>query len=399
ENAAARAREAASEEKSALLADKARLEERLAKASVAEDEFRDAFAQLSREALEQNSEAFLKLANVRMDQARETAGADLEAKGKAIEALLTPVKESIQRVDQTIKDVETKRSQAHGAMWQQVQSLQLLQGELRSETSRLVDALKKPHTRGRWGEIQLKRVVEMAGMLDHCDFYEQETTEDSEGAKMRPDVVVRLPGGKSVVIDAKTPLKAFIDALEAEDGDGRTACMVAHARNVRNHMTDLGRKSYWANMKSSPEFVVMFLPGENFFSAALEQDPSLIEFGVEKKVIPATPTTLIALLKTVAYSWKQEQLAENAEKIKELGGELHERLSVFATHFGAAGRALNKAGEMYNKALASMESRLVVTARKFKDLGAGSSEEIPDPTPVEQSPRAPSLPLRDDVPA
>jgi len=249
--------------------------------------------------------------------------------------------------------------------------------------------------RGRWGEIQLRRVVEIAGMLSYCDFSEQETLHTSEG-RMRPDLIVKLPGGKNVVVDAKTPLQAYLEAIEATDDGIRNLRLVEHARQVRDHMTKLSSKAYWEQFEASPEFVVMFLPGETFFSAALEQDPGLIEQGVAWRVIPASPTTLIALLKAVAYGWNQEKLARNAHEISMLGKELHDRLRSLFGHLDAAGKGLDRAVEAYNKAIGTLESRVMVSARKFGELGAAITEEIPEIEPIETTARTLSLDWGED---
>ncbi|HEX7287735.1 MAG TPA: DNA recombination protein RmuC, partial [Candidatus Angelobacter sp.] len=278
------------------------------------------------------------------------------------------------------------RNEAYGDLKAQVRSLLTTQEKLQAETGNLVKALRTPTVRGRWGEIQLKRVVEIAGMLPYCDFVEQGTV-NTESGRIRPDLIVKLPGGKNVVVDVKTPLEAYLDAVESDDDERRRGKLVQHAAQVRTHLNQLGSKAYWEQFEASPEFVVMFLPGEMFFSAALEQEPGLIEFGVEKKVIPASPTTLIALLKAVAYGWNQEKLARNAHEISMLGKELHDRLRTFAEHVGDVGKGLDDAVESYNKAVGSLESRVLVSARRFAELGAPVTKDIPNLAGIETTTR------------
>jgi DNA recombination protein RmuC len=270
---------------------------------------------------------------------------------------------------------------------EQVQMLKETQLQLRDRTDNLVRALGTPQVRGRWGEMQLRRVVELAGMVNYCDFYEQTST-SSDSGRLRPDMLIRLPGGKTVVIDAKAPLAALLDALEAKDDATRATKLRDHARQLRDHIKALSQKSYWEQFQPAPEFVILFLPGETFFNAALEQDPALIENGVEQRVIIATPTTLIALLKAVAYGWRQEALADNAQKISALGKELYARLSTMGGHLGALGKALGSAVERYNQAIASFESRVLVSARRFEELEAtGTTAAIEEIPPVDASPR------------
>jgi len=301
--------------------------------------------------------------------------------------MVAPVRDSLNKVDAQIQQMEVARGDAYGELRAQVQSLITTQKQLQSETGNLVRALRTPNVRGRWGEIQLRRVVEIAGMLSYCDFAEQESV-TTETGRLRPDLVVKLPGGKHVVVDAKTPLDAFLDAFETTDEDARRACLAKHARQVRDHMNTLSGKKYWEQFAATPEFVVMFLPGETFFSAALEQDSGLIEHGVLNRVIPASPTTLIALLKAINYGWNQEKLARNAQQISELGKELHDRLRLLAGHIASVGIGLDRAVESYNKAVGSLESRVLVSARKFAELGASVAEDIPELEPIETTARA-----------
>src|ERR1700735_3086579 len=350
-------------------------------------DLQNAFKALAADALKDNSSSFLQMAQESLKRFQSEAKGDLDARQKAVADLVSPVRESLSKVDAQIQQMEIARGEAYGDLKAQVQSLISTQRELQSETGNLVRALRTPNVRGRWGEIQLRRVVEIAGMLPYCDFAEQETV-TTESGRLRPDLVVKLPGGKQVVVDAKTPLQAFLDAFETTDEEPRRDCLTNHARQVRDHMNTLSGKKYWEQFDPTPEFVVMFLPGETFFSAALEQDPGLIEQGVLNPVIPASPTTLIALLKAVAYGWNQEKLARNAQQISALGKELHERLRLLAGHITSVGGSLDRAVESYNKAVGSLESRVLVSARKFAELGASVAEDIPELEPIETTSRA-----------
>jgi DNA recombination protein RmuC len=351
------------------------------------DDLRNAFKAMAADALKSNNLSFLTLATASLEKFQSEARGDLDSRQKAVAELVAPVRESINKVDAQIQQMEVERGRAYSALYTQVESLKATQKDLQNETGNLVRALRTPNVRGRWGEIQLRRVVEIAGMLSYCDFAEQETIQGDNG-RLRPDLVVKLPGGKNVVVDAKTPLQAFLDAFETNDEDTRRTCLATHARQVRDHMNTLSGKKYWEQFESTPEFVVMFLPGETFFSAALEQDSGLIEHGVLSRVIPASPTTLIALLKAVAYGWNQEKLARNAQQISALGKELHERLRLLAGHITSVGSSLDRAVESYNKAVGSLESRVLVSARKFSELGASVAEDIPELEPIETTARA-----------
>jgi len=309
------------------------------------------------------------------------------ARGTLADAV-SPVRDSLTRVDAILREMEKARTGAYASLQEQVRGLVDTQSQLRAETGKLVTALRTPHVRGNWGEIQLRRVVELAGMLDHCDFTAQATVNGEDG-RLRPDLLVHLPGGRTVVVDAKTPLEAYLRAIEAPDEPTRRARLADHARQVRTHLAALGRKSYWEQFDEAPEFAVLFLPGECFFSGALEADPGLIEYGVEQNLILATPTTLIALLRAVAFGWRQESLARNAAEISALGKELYKRLSDLADHWQKMGRSLEKAVESYNAATGSLESRVLVTARKFAELKtAPLGVEIPEVETLEKTVRA-----------
>src|SRR5256885_1164013 len=354
------------------------------------EELAEKFKALSRDALKDNNQEFLNLARANLEKFQVTAKGELDQRQQAIDQLVKPLKDSLEKVDGKIGELEKSRAGAYAELREQVKSLATQQLELRNETGNLVKALRTPHIRGRWGEIQLRRVVELAGMLEYCDFTEQETVATEDG-RIRPDVIVRLPGNRTIVVDAKVPFEAFYESVTTSDEVIRVERLKEHARLVRTHIGALSRKSYWETVQPTPEFVLLFLPGENFYSAALEQDPKLIEDGINQRVIIATPTTLIALLKAISYGWQQEQRAANADEVGKLGKELYDRMRTFVNYFADIGRNLDRALESYNKGVGSLEARVLVTARKFKERGAIAGEEIETVEPVDKSARTLSL--------
>jgi DNA recombination protein RmuC len=365
-------------------------QERISSFNKATEELGERFKALSRDALKDNNQSFLQLAHATLEKFQENAKGDLEFRQKAIDQLVKPLKESLEKVDGKIGEIEKERAGAYSELRQQVKALATSQLQLQAETGNLVKALRTPHIRGRWGEIQLRRVVEMAGMLQYCDFVEQETVVTEDG-RIRPDLIVRLPGNRTIVVDAKVPFDAFYESISTTDEDIRSARLKDHARLVRVHIGALSKKSYWESVQPTPEFVLLFLPGETFYSAALENDPKLIEDGVGQNVIIATPTTLIALLKAVSYGWRQEQMAENAKEVSELGKTLYDRLRVFTNHFANIGKGIERALDSYNQGVGSFEGRVLRTARKFKERGALSGEDIEILEPIDKAIRSLSL--------
>src|SRR4051794_36260797 len=368
--------------------------ERLALMEDARTRLSDSFDSLAAKALHSNNEAFVALAKSELSQHQIKAREELDKRTTAFDSLVKPIADSLTKVDTKIEQLERQRAEANGALFTHLKNVTTQQEDLRRETANLVTALRAPHTRGRWGEMQLRRVCEMAGMIKHCDFAEQETVA-SEESRLRPDVVVKLPGDKRVVIDAKVPLAAYLDAIESRDEDSRKAHMQSHVRQMRDHVKKLSAKGYW-KYEDAPEFVVMFVD-EAMYRAAIEEEPSIIEEALEQHVLITTPTSLLALLRTVSYSWRQEKLAESAHEIAELGRELHSRLGTFAGMLSKLGRALNSSVGAFNSAVGSFDARVLVTARKLEEHGAASeTKELEAPAQIEAMPRVVEAPQLED---
>jgi DNA recombination protein RmuC len=368
--------------------------DKLALLETAKSKLQDSFKALSFEALSKNNESFLNLAKATLDKYQEGAKGDLEKRQQAIVKTVEPVGEALKVFNERVSLIEERRAATDMSLKQELERLAASQVQLTRTTGSLVQALRAPQVRGQWGEMQLRRTVEMAGMINYCDFEEQASVESDDGQRQRPDMLIRLPNERVVVVDSKVPLAAYLDALQAEEPDHQKERMAAHARHVREHIKGLSAKSYWTQFDNTPEFVVLFIPNETIFSAALEQDPQLIELGVLNQVILATPTTLIALLKAIAYGWQQEAIAREAKEIAALGKELYDRVGVVAGHLAKVGKSLGQSVEHYNKAIGSVESRLLVTARKFEALDSASAEALPEVKGVEKLPTLPTVELQ-----
>jgi len=358
----------------------------LAAAQTGPAKLAETFQALADTALRTSQQSFMESARATLETVRVEMTGDLSKRQTAVDTVVKPLAESLAKLEAQIHQLESARRQAYGSLEQQMQSMALREVELQKETAQLVTALRSPQVRGRWGEITLRRVAELAGMAEHCDFSEQETQETETG-RIRPDMIVRLPDDRTIVVDAKAPLTAYLDAVAANgDADRRTA-LLRHSQQVAKHVEQLSSKTYWAQFQPAPEFVVLFLPGDPFFAAALEHKPALVEDAARQKVLVATPTTLIAILKGVAYGWRQEKLAENAEEIRQLAAELFDRIVTLQTHFNDIGRSLGKSVDAFNRCVGSLESRVYPSLRRIRELGATTAEEPPEPERVDIRPR------------
>jgi DNA recombination protein RmuC len=350
----------------------------------------ETFQALADTALRSNQQSFLDAARSTLETVRVEMTGDLSQRQTAVEGVVKPLADSLVKLETQICELESARQRAFGGFEQQMQMMAQRELDLQKETAALVTALRTPQVRGRWGELTLRRVAELAGMAEHCDFFEQETQETDNG-HIRPDMIVKLPGERTIVVDAKAPLTAYLDAVAANSDPDRRTALLRHSQQVAKHVDQLSSKTYWAQFQPAPEFVVLFLPGDPFFSAALEHKPTLVEDAARQKILVATPTTLIAILKGVAYGWRQEKLAENAEEIRQLAAELFDRIVTLQTHFNEIGRSLGRSVDAFNRCVGSLESRLYPSLRRIRELGATTAEEPPAPERVDVVPRTPGL--------
>lgn len=366
---------------------------RLDELRAAEERIGTQFKSIAAETLNSNSTRFLQLVSERFETHNKGAAADLAKRQTAIEALVKPLTENLTKFEGKIGEIEKARENAYAAINTQVMELRRTNEGLRGETGRLVQALRAPKTRGRWGELQLRQVFEMAGMVEHVDFYQEKTVGNDDGGTLRPDAVVRMPGGKTIVIDAKTPLDAYLDLIEAIEPETQQAALTRHASQVRAQVNNLSGKEYWRRLDGSPDFVVMFIPGEAIYSAAMQTDPGLFEDAFQKRVLIATPTTTIALVKAIAYGWQQEKLAANAKEVRDTAVQLYERLKVVGDNMGKLGRTLRQSVDNYNRTVGSFEGRVLPAARRFESLGVAAADtSLESPPPIETEPRPLSAP-------
>ena len=371
---------------SQLESQQAAMEEKTRSFEEAQSQFENTFKSLASDALKSSTSEFLKLAESNFKTLHTKASGNLEQREKAVESMVKPIREALEKTDQQIRKMEKERQTAFGSLTQHLQFMAQAQEQLQGETRNLVKALRRPEVRGQWGEMTLKRLAELAGMVEHCDFDQQHSV-DTEQGKQRPDMVVRMPGSREIIVDAKAPMDGYLAAVEARDDSARLLELQRHARNVRDRVRELSSKGYWQQFPQSPDFVVLFIPGDQFLSSALEVDPKLLEDAMTDKVVLATPSSLVALLRAVAYGWRQEVLAENAEHIRSVGQDLYERLSTFAEHLDKLGSHLSRSVDSYNKAVGSFDSRVLPGARKFTEMGIQGKKDLPEPEPVERLPR------------
>lgn len=370
----------------ALEKDIARREARDESAEQEQQRLQSVVERLSREALKQNNEAFLQLAEQNLKKFQSEASADLEKREKAVEQLVKPIEQALKKTETQISEIERERHRAFGSITEQLKTLADTQHRLHGETANLVKALRRPEVRGQWGELTLRRLAELAGMVDHCDFYEQENL-NTDAGRLRPDMVVRLPDKRELVVDVKTPLDSYLNAMEADNDATRETALIAHARKVRERINELAKKEYWNQFDKSPDFVILFIPGDQFLAAALDRDPNLIEDALRQKVMLATPTSFVALLKAVAYGWRQVALAENAEVIRKLAEDLYHRLATYGEHMNRVGKSLGSAVDHFNKAVGSLERNVLPGARKFTELGVHPKKDMPELDPLDHQPR------------
>ena len=353
----------------------------------AREQLTHTFSALSSQALKHNNEEFLKLANENLKKFQNTAKHELTEKEKAIETLIKPIKEALEKNEQQMRSIEKDRKHAYGALQQHLETMSLNQSALQNETRNLVQALRRPEVRGQWGEMTLKRLAELAGMVEHCDFYTQESIK-TEDALQRPDMIIRMPDGREIVVDVKTPLDAYLTAVEASTDEERDLALQRHCKNVKQRVNELASKAYWNQLKNTPDFVVLFIPGDQFLSTALDYDHGLLEDALSKQIILATPTSFVALLRAVAYGWRQEQLAENADKIRDIGEELYQRLAIFSEHLSKLGKSIETSTKHFNNAVGSFDTRILPSARKFKELGINEKKSISQPEQIETATRS-----------
>ena len=370
-----------------LEVEQAQTQERIKALNESREQLKASFTVLSKSALNANSETFLQLAQQKLGLFESQAQANLTAKEKSIENLLKPVNAALEKTEKQLSEIEKERKQAYGSITHQLKMVNEAQQGLQSETEQLVRALRRPEVRGQWGELTLKRLAELAGMVNHCDFEEQVSADLGDGKNIRPDMVVRMPEQRELIVDAKTPLDAYLSAIESDTVNERENYLRHHARKVRERMKELASKSYWEQFSQSPDFVILFIPGEQFLTAALDYDKQLLEDAFANRVILATPTTLVALLRSVAYGWQQAQMSQNAEQVRDLAQDLYKRLTTFASHLQKVGKNLDDSVTNYNKAIGSLERQVLPNVRKFPELGVQIKDPLPNLDEIDKKSR------------